>query len=192
MDIAHLLVTLLRPVVWGLVAIMVVAFGKVFLKRLFNIIAIFLFLISLGGAYYVGHEMTRLLDPYSFATNDDWTLCIVGTVSVICFMLAAVGYMLFAQTIDAGDGKVSKHSDLLRKIVAWMVLLIFPFAIMGYSLPFFLLDSVAGFIVGVIAESIGVIIIIVITIVAIVWKKKPNSSKVNQSENNTNDNVNGR
>ena len=102
------------------------------------------------------------MDPFNFSTRDDYVNCIVGSVTVICIMICGVAYLLIAQTIDTGDGRPIKHKELKEKIAGRLFGLVLPFAVMGYCLPFFFLDSVAGIVVGVIGEIVGVLILIAI------------------------------
>ncbi len=147
---------------------MVAAFGRRFLKGLLNIIAIFLFIISIGGCYFIDQQIKKIMDPFSFATSDDWTLCIVGTVTVICFLVCATSYMLVAREVrpEGEEGHEEKEDGViiqfLQKVCGVMLVFMLPFAVMGYCLPFFLLDSIAGIVVGVIGEGAGLALAVAI------------------------------
>lgn len=180
MEHAYKLLFIFRPLVWAMIGCLVVALGNRFLKRLLNLISIFLFVISIGGAWVMSGYYERVADPYYEATADDWTKCIVGSVTLICFMVFAFGYMMMARGVDTGDGKAREPGRLASKLVGWMMLLMVPFAIMGYCLPFFLLDSIAGIIVGVIGECVGVL-------VAIKLIRSPNKKKDEKLADNASD-----
>lgn len=159
---AYKLLYIFRPIVWMLVAALVVLFGKAFLKKLLNAIAIFLFAIGIIGGVYMISYFQKVLDPYYFATADEWSQCIVGSVTVICFLMCAVAYLLVGQTVDKENGKETKHKKLKQNIAGGLFTLVLPVAVMGYCLPFFFLDSVAGIIVGIIGEIIGLLILVAI------------------------------
>ncbi|MCQ2515505.1 MAG: hypothetical protein MJ094_01415 [Saccharofermentans sp.] len=156
MGAVHFIVALFRPIVWALVAMLVVSFGMRFLKRLLSGISIFLLILSIGGAWLMNNMLTEALDQ-RYLTSDEISQLIVGNVTVIAFMVCSVGYMLAAMSVGK-DGKPSKHAKVFGNITGWMFILLIPFAVMGYSLPFFFLDSVAGIVVGIIGEVGGLIL----------------------------------
>lgn len=182
---AYKLLFIFRPFIWFLVAMLVVAFGRCFLKKLLNGIAIFLFLLSIGGSYVLIDLINKVADPYYFATTDEWSQVIVGSVTLTCFLISALGYFLIAQTVEGKDGKVSKHANLLKGIVSWMFACMIPFAVMGYCLPFFLLDSIAGIIVGAIGEVLGFSLLVFIVCKKITGKNgKDKNGQEEQIEQN--------
>lgn len=162
MEHAYKLLFIFRPLVWALIGCLVVALGNRFLKRLLNLISIFLFVISIGGAWVMSGYYEKVADPFCEATVDDWTMCIIGSVTLICFMVFAFGYMMMARGVDTGDGWHKEPNKIVATIVGWMITFIFPFAIMGYCLPFFLLEEPAGKVVGAIGECVGIGIAIAI------------------------------
>lgn len=159
---AYKLLFVFRPLVWMLVAMLVAAFGRVFFKRLVNVIAIFLLILGICGAVYMTKSIQYCLDPFNFPTTDDWMLCIVGSVTTLFFLTGALGYMLFGRLVDDEDEKASKHRELFGKIIGWMLALSLPLAIMGYSIPFFLLDNVVAYIVGILGELGGIVLMVII------------------------------
>ena len=114
---AYKLLFIFRPIIWALIAALVVMFGNAFFKKLLNVVVVFLFVIGIAGGIFMSNYIMEVMDPFYFATSDDYTKCIVGSVTVICILICAVAYLLLSQTIDTGNGKEIKHKDLIQGIV---------------------------------------------------------------------------
>lgn len=153
---------LLRPFIWFLVAGLVATFGNLFLKRLLNGVAIFLFILGIGGVYLMTGMIQQVMDPFYFATVEEYMNCIVGSVTTVVFLVGAIGYFLTASVVKTEEGKESKYAQLKQKIAGYLMALLLPFAIMGYTLPFFLLDSIIAKCIGVIGQIGGIALAIVI------------------------------
>lgn len=180
MGAVHFLVALFRPLVWGLVALVIVSFGARFLKRLLSGISIFLLVLSIGGAWLMNNMLSEALDK-RYLSSDEISQLIVGNVTVIAFLVCSVGYMLAAMSVGK-DGKPSKHAKVFGAITGWMFILLIPFAVMGYSLPFFFLDSVAGIVVGILGEIGGVVLGVTVVRREIKREKKKKSEELQSGD----------
>ena len=55
MEHAYKLLFIFRPVVWALIAALVVMFGNAFFKKLINAVVVFLFVIGISGGIFMGN-----------------------------------------------------------------------------------------------------------------------------------------
>lgn len=175
----HILLVLLRPLVIGIVVILVGVFGRKFLKRLLNGVSIFLGIITAGGIYISVKAVSNLIEYGSYASSDDIAKAIVAVIMTICMLFCTVLYGFLAVSSDkksAEEKKESKAWKLVQKILSKGIEFLFPFCLMGFSLPFFFMEEPAGKVVGTIIEVIGVFICVLIA--------RRNSRKKNEETEN--------
>ena len=77
MGAVHFLVALFRPLVWGLVALLIVSFGARFLKRLLSGISIFLLVLSIGGAWLMNNMLSEAMDKRYLSSDEISQLIVV-------------------------------------------------------------------------------------------------------------------
>lgn len=154
------LVLLIQPVVWFLLAVMSVLFFITLFRRKLHVVTIFLGLLSVACIFVVDDCLKKVKESYYLATSDDMTLCIVGSVTLSCFMICEIAFLISSQWDDEKEGKESKWKHFAYTLTEWMLVFLLPFAIMGYSLPFFFLDSIAGMIVGILGELVGIFVLV--------------------------------
>lgn len=161
----HILLVLLRPLVIGIVVILVGIFGRKFLKRLLNGVSIFLGIITAGGIYISVKAVSNLIEYGSYASSDDIAKAIIAVIMTACFLFFTVLYGFLAMTSDekTTEGeKGSKARKIVQKILNTVLEFLFPLCLMGFSLPFFFMEEPAGKVVGTIIEAIGIFICVLI------------------------------
>lgn len=144
-------VLILRPVMLFLAATIVYKFGQSAFKKMLNGVVIFLTVIALLGCYMIFNLSQKVLDPYYFATYDDISQLIVGTVMVTFLLLIALGYFFVAN---------NTQSNFAKHFVILGFQLLPCLAFMGFSIPLCLLEQIAGKIIGFTIEIIALLVAI--------------------------------
>lgn len=181
MEFSYKLLYLLRPVIWGLFAILIGVYGNRFFKKLLTIITVFLAIMSVAGAALSTHLISHVLTAYNmgeYVERYDLVLCYVGVTMTILILICSIGYGLMASTVDAGDGKAAKNVLKRKEIVETMKLLPIPVSIIVFSVVFFTLEEVAGKVAGVVFQLVGWIWLICV----IKYVKNKNADKASNDK----------
>lgn len=173
-----LLVILLRPLIYFLVAILVGMFGERFFKRMLSWIGVLLTVLSLGGLYVTYTFVQKVADPYYFVTQDEVQQMIVGAVMTILMALIAIGY--FIMSYLAGKQGEAKHKEFFKNYVGLGFKLIPCLAFIGFSIPLCIMEETAGKIAGGLIEVVAIFVAIRISINH--FKELKSEKKENTSE----------
>jgi len=158
LDHSYKILYLLRPVVWGLFAMLIAVYGNRFYKKLLTAVSVFLGIMSAAGVALSMHFISAVIRAYDYGeyiSDNDLIYCYVSVVMTILLIIASIGYGLMAGIINPKEGVTPEIVEKREKIIAVLKLLPIPVSLILFSVPLFLLDEFAGKIIGVVLELIG-------------------------------------